>query len=142
MCLVSKHYFPNIALKDIKCYKVVKVHHTNAMDLYYTPFQCLHIPSWVIKGEEPFRPDTKKINRVPIFGGPSIETVINGGLIHSYSHLKVAINALYQLNMRYQDKYKYEEYKLFVCIIPKFTRYYKGKENDYASKQIKFINEF
>lgn len=142
MCLrISRwhHPFlkPKVARKDIPCYKVLNLKLLNKEALKYTPYK--NLDAWSIVTpcvEEIITKETiwsglyvdeRWGNRLFPSNNIDKDTVITVGAIHSYSY-RTKLEALPpSLN-----------YIRVMAYIPKGTKYYIGKDGDYASEMIKF----
>ena len=141
MCLrISRwhHPFlkPKIARTDIPCYKVLLFNNVHGSNLKDTKFQGLEL--WRIE-----TPQIRMLITQNTFyegliaeGYPSIlelnnmykENEVRQGAIHSFSYKKLKkLQILYSYN-----------YVVLLAYIPKGTKYYIGKDGDYASEMIKF----
>ena len=141
MCLVVTNKEKKEADSVIKCYKVVKY---TAQDGYKTPCTEFNISMPIIKGERLLIALGDEFIRDNDF---EHYTEVDGGFIHVFETKTSA--ALYAdiLNMFNSCPNGYE-YKVFKCIIPKGTKYYKGtfnyycgKMSCYAAKQVMFCEE-
>ena len=121
MCLIAKTNTPLIAKEDIVCYKYL----IRPCFLYRTPIWYAKVHPFLWKlFDKPF----KAKGREEITSCENCYR-IEGGFIHSYQHQDInylPVNNLIQ----------------FKCIIPKGTEYFEDvNNNEYASKQIKFIKK-
>lgn len=135
MCLeVSRihHPFlkPKVARKDIPCFKLLSVE--TKKEFPYAPYDTfiLHTPIAIkaIEEEDIFvslqgdNPDSWKTKK---------RDYIGGGAIHSFRTYKEA-------RKMQTHNTNYFECIILLAYIPKGTKYYIGKDNDYASEMIKF----
>jgi len=141
MCLrISRwhHPFlkPKIARKDIPCYKVLLFSNVHGSNLKDTKFQGLEL--WRIETPQTGRLVTQNAFYEGLIaeGYPSIlelnnmykENEVGQGAIHSFSYKKLKkLQILCSYN-----------YAVLLAYIPKGTKYYIGKDGDYASERIKF----
>lgn len=123
MCLISRTVIPSIAQEDIVCYKVLE---RNTF-FYRTPYvgdivfpfilKVLNIP-FKAKGPERIEPYGREL------------WTIDRGFIHSYKTKKP----------NYARTIRGKRAVYFECTIPKGSEYFEDiNNNEYASKQIKFI---
>ena len=123
MCLVKKSIFPRFTLEDKIVYKIVYEH--NILGVYRTPYQHQVITfNREYKGEW-FYDD---------FIESLFASEISEEYIHSIKDLKTAKQ--YIKNMKF-------DYPLCIvkAVIPKYTLYWEGKDNDIASRRIKYIDK-
>ena len=126
MCLFKDkgfhpHNRPLIAKEDIVCYKKLQLVGNN---IYITPFTDTQVPIECIQDKVPFEAIIlHKFNFIwrHIFG---FGNLVVDGFIHTF-----------------QEDDGRRSYKVFKCIIPKGTKYFIGKERDYASERIIFLEE-
>lgn len=126
MCLIKdKKYHPFnrplIAERDIPCYKKLQ---QVRKDVYITPVLDIKVPIECIQGKVPFEAtilDKFSFIWRHILG---FGNLVENGFIHSF-----------------QEDDEYRMYEVFKCIIPKGTKYFIGKENDYASERIIFLEK-
>ena len=125
MCLQTDSNIPKIANEDITCYKVLRITKEGQLTSYYHPTM-----KWEIgkEYEEPDSVDCKYLE-------------VNGGVFHSYKKL---LDAQWENMMSVVYNYD-DRVGVFMCIIPKGTRYYEGwtldEEASYASKRLKVVGE-
>lgn len=118
MCLVKIHKFPKISWKPITCYKILQKRKNN----YSTPYLNYSITKdkEVIKGNENF------------FKG-LISKIICGWGVHAYINRYDAFELA-------QYCCKVDQviggYVVIKCIIPRFTFYFKGKNNEICSRKM------
>lgn len=115
MCLIKLHKYPKIAKKDIFCIKVLK----KSDYALITPYTKHEIRSNIQK---------EKLNSIDL-----ISTIkccyISENWIHSHT--------FYASLHRYFNNGFY----IFLCIIPKGTLYYIGKDDDYCSKELIYLKK-
>ena len=117
------------AKEDIVCYKVLCVHDGNL----YTPYTADEVPYQIYKGEVPMVGDPLKSRR--IFKRIFHSDVIEEGYIHTFRVEQCALSTAEHFErMGFKTR-------IFKCIIPKGTYYYRGTERDYASEQIVYKHE-
>ena len=118
MCLVKIHKFPRISWKPIICYKVLKVHKGN----YMTPCVDYFISRdrEVIKGNENFFEGLKDIK-------------ICGWGVHAFTNM---YNAMNMANYFCMIDQRIGGHVVVKCIIPRFTFYFKGKNNEICSRKM------
>lgn len=122
MCLVKKSIFPKFTLKDKVVYKIV---YLNSLGAYISPFRCD-----LIELNKEYKGEWLNFNLVTSF----LTFEIHDGYIHSIKTLKDAIryiNDMHLLGPTY----------ILKAIIPKYTLYWEGVDNDVASRKIKYIDE-
>ena len=113
MCLTTKQRFPKISLKPIIVYKAVnKKNKSPYLFFDYAPY---------IKNKSIFK-DRKKSYKVRLNGLIHIYE----GYIHAYISEAVAW-------------FTENPNTIYKCIIPPFTRYYRGDMFEICSKRIKFL---
>jgi hypothetical protein len=128
MCLIKnkKHHpfnHPLIAKEDIICYKVLspssKPYH------FSTPIIGDEINT-IIHMELQIPYKAKKPSSISFFIGHvlGVSNTVTEGFIHTFSVC-----------------YPHSAYALFKCVIPKGTKYFVGKDGDYASEQIIFVEQ-
>lgn len=123
MCLYTENREPFLAKEDIICYKILR--RTRFPSIYKTPvmetlvIKFPYIKS-VLKAE-----GIQKVIRMPC---PEDIFEVSEGFIHTYKYMESALSWI-----------KCRGYVVFVCTIPKGTRYYEC-DNMYASEKI-IINE-
>ena len=127
MCLITNNKFPKITTKPIKVYKIVEV----CSDKFRSCF---------ISGHDLF-----EINTEPIFPLMSSDDtyydyseydtprkIVKRGYIHSFTNPDKAIRLL-NYNMLISG---FKEYSVIECIIPRFTFYFIGNNEDICSKEL------
>ena len=132
MCLMTIQSKPEIADKDIICYKMVE--RTKIKGIYKSTFQGFE---YIIRQLYTNNLDIRFANRVirnlcPSYPHLGIYT-IEEGMFHSY------ISPLYPLEVNIIPNWT-----ILKCIIPKGAYYYEGefaKTPSYASSQIKILEE-
>lgn len=129
MCLIKnpsahKHNRPLIAKENIICYKFLK--YWKKYDEYYTSVQNEGVPNKCIKEKVPFKAPILNIFKFiwnHILGN---KYIVEEDFIHTYIKIhKVVLEPCDRI--------------IFKCIISKGTLYYVGIDNDYASRQIIFL---
>ena len=126
MCLFKNQKFhphnrPLVAEEDIICYKKLS---RVREDIYLTPCTDTQVPIECIQNKVPFKAIIlHKLsfiwNHILGFGN-----FVEDGFIHTF-----------------QEADGYRMYETFKCIIPKGTKYFIGRERDYASEEIIFLEE-
>lgn len=124
MCLVKKSIFPRFTLKDKIVYKII--YENNILGtVYRTPYQ-----HQVITFNKEYKGEW--------FYDDLIESLfaseISEGYIHSIKDLKTAKQ--YIKNMKF-----YHPLYIVKAVIPKYTLYWEGVDNDIASRRIKYIDK-
>lgn len=123
MCLVKKSIFPRFTLKDKVVYKVVYLDPT--LNKYVTPFQdCPITLNKEYKGAWIYS------NLIKSLFVPEIHE----GYIHSIKSLKDALRYV-------KDYHLLGTICILKAIIPKYTLYWKGVNNEMASRRIKYIGK-
>ena len=152
MCLLTTNKKVRVSKEDIVCYKIVK----KKGDRFVTPFREAAISSSIIAGTENFKGKVDEFKR-NLYGDPKIPNVyvnyaysrkknykVEDGFVHTYKNLSDAIKLMKYDYIAYAMEDD-EELRLFKCIIPKGCKYYAGKtwgkDESYASKEIKFVEE-
>lgn len=126
MCLFKDKNFhphnrPLIAERDIPCYKKLQ---QVKKDIYITPILDIKVPIECIQDKVPFKAiifDKLSFIWRHVFG---FSVLVEDGFIHSF-----------------QKDDEYRMYDVFKCIIPKGTKYFVGREGDYASERIIFLEK-
>lgn len=129
MCLTIKRIKhltlkPKKAKKDIIVYKILRSNLLLGKNMYYTPFRLC-----IVDIKEPLICD--------VFDTPHLsdrEYIINFG-IHTYKNIR-SIKKKY--NISHIPK---GSFAIFKCIIPKGTLYWVGKNGEYASERIEFVEQ-
>lgn len=121
MCLVKKSIFPKFTLKDKVVYKIV---YLNSLDIYKSPFR-----NDSIELNKEYKGKWLNFNLVTSF----LTFEIYDGYIHSIKTLKDAI--------RYTRDHLLSPAYILKAVIPKYTLYWEGVNNEIASRRIKYINE-
>lgn len=115
MCLITTKDIPEITQEDIVCYKFYKLRGTKL----FSPYQDML--------------------------APNINEVVNTVLDRAYLHRYRGKNPIYMINrgfhsFRYLEEligeshfWKYSDVRIFKCIIPQGTKYYKGKFHNFPS---------
>lgn len=118
MCLVKIHKFPRISWKPITCYKVLQRRKNN----YVTPCVNYSITKdrEVIKGYENF------------FNGLKCKT-IHGWGVHAFTNM---FDALQMAQYFCRIDQVIGGHVVVKCIIPRFTFYFKGKNNEICSRKM------
>jgi len=118
MCLVKIHKFPRISWKPIICYKVLK----RQKGSYMTPCVNYFITEnkEVIKGSENFFEGLKSRN-------------IYGWGVHAFTNMFDAMNTANYFCMIDQ---RIGGHVVVKCIIPRFTFYFYGKNNEICSRKM------
>lgn len=124
MCLVKKSIFPRFTLRDKIVYKVV--YENNILGtVYRTPYQ-----HQVITFNKEYKGEW--------FYDGLLETLfgseITEGYIHSIKDLKTAKQFI-------KNNQFYRPICIFKAVILKYTLYWEGKDNDIASRRIKYIDK-
>lgn len=123
MCLVKKSIFPKFTLRDKIVYKVVYSNYSPGG--YRSPFR-----NYLIELDKEY--EGERLNSNPITSFLTFK--IYDGYIHSVKSLKDAL--------RYIDTMKFSRNTYILkAVIPKYTLYWEGKNNDIASRKIKYIDE-
>lgn len=135
MCLEKKSRIPRIATKNIIVYKILKSEDNKLFTQFYGYkveigktykgiFDKYHI--FIKHGLRIFTN-----NIICFLISLFYSKFITSGYIHSYSSYA---------NIPYIFKYCYiNNYYIIKCIIPRGTLYFIGKDNDIASRKIKYI---
>ena len=130
MCLISKYKKAFIADEDIYCYKILSM---NSRGEYRTHYLKQPVNDSIINGNETFKAigdeEIVKQQYKSIF---SYRYHIGKGFIHTYDRKRAIVQ-----RCNWHSLYN----KIFECVIPKGTKYYMGENDDYASKEIRFIRE-
>lgn len=121
MCLVKKSIFPKFTLKDKVVYKIV---YLNSLGAYISPFRYD-----LIELNKEYKGEWLNFNLVTSF----FTFEIHDGYIHSIKTLKDAIH--------YTRDHLLSPAYILKAVIPKYTLYWEGIDNDIASRKIKYINE-
>lgn len=122
MCLVKKSIFPRFTLKDKVVYKIV---YLNSLDAYMSPFRYD-----LIELNKEYKGEWLNFNLVTSF----FTFEIHDGYIHSIKTLKGAIRYI-------NDMHLLRPAYILKAIIPKYTLYWEGVDNDIASRRIKCIDK-
>lgn len=122
MCLVKKSIFPKFTLRDKVVYKIV---YLNSLGAYISPFHCD-----LIELNKEYKGEWLNFNLVTSF----LTFEIHDGYIHSIKSLKDALRYV-------KDMYLLGPTYILKAIIPKYTLYWEGVDNDVASRKIKYIDE-
>lgn len=123
MCLVKKSIFPKFTLKDKIVYKIVYL--DPVLNKYVTPFRdCPITLNKEYKGTWIY---SNLIKSFLVFE-------IHEGYIHSIKDLKSAKLCIKKWSF-------HEPLYIIKAIIPKYTLYWKGKDNNIASRRIKYIDK-
>ena len=137
MCLYVTHLEPEIADKDIVCYKLVK--RTKIKGIYKSSFQRFeYVISQLYTNNINYSFANKVIKKERIFISYMNyleEDFIEEGMFHSYMTLSYSLQNSIQL--LYNGV-------ILKCIIPKGAYYFEGKFDEtpsYASSQIKILEE-
>jgi len=129
MCLSKTSIYPKIAKKDILCYKIAKQVSKGELIRYKAPYQI-----------ENHYYELNSTQVAVNFKDCSIDRRIFHGY-HSFRNWKSV-----KKEMLYWELYRiYHKMVVIECIIPKSTRYYKGRfEPDtlkcFASEKLRFTN--
>ena len=121
MCLVKKSIFPRFTLKDKVVYKIV---YLNSLDAYISPFRCD-----LIELNKEYKGEWLNFNLVTSF----LTFEIHDGYIHSIKTLEGAIH--------YIKDHLFTPAYILKAVIPKYTLYWEGVDNDIASRRIKYIDK-
>lgn len=123
MCLVKKSIFPKLTLKNKVVYKIA--YFETIPDEYATPFRnCQIILNQEYKGKWFL---SNLINSL-------FSSEIHDGYIHSVKDLESA--------KLYTNRYSFcEPVYILKAVIPRYTFYWEGKDNDIASRRIKYIDK-
>ena len=149
MCLISKAAKPIRAKENIIVYKIFKEQFVPGCNIILvTPFTYNHynMNKRVLKANfkkliySNYRSYLKSILKYYLFRKGYRSSVkfcdnthtygIVDGFFHSYNNLELATNQASELNC-----------EIYKCIIPKNTFYYKGINNDLASRKLKIIEK-
>lgn len=124
MCLTKKSIFPRFTLKDKIVYKIV--YENNILGtVYRTPYQYQ-----VITFNKEYKGEWFCSNLIISL----FDSEISDGYIHSIKDLETT-----ELYIRKASFCK--PVYILKAVIPKYTLYWEGKDNDIASRRIKYINE-
>ena len=126
MCLYSKKLFPKRAEKDIICYKYLMYEDSTLV----TPVTKTKVTEDQLKRKVPFKARfSLGLVSITFDSDNSIVFGISRGWIHTCKQPS-------------NDEY-YRSIITYKCIIPKGTLYYENMfGNEYASKEIKFIEKY
>ena len=118
MCLVKIHKLPRISWKPITCYKVLQRRKNN----YVTPYVNYSITKdrEIIKGGENF------------FSGLKCKHIYGWG-VHAFINMFTAMKTAQYFCMIDQVIGGYVVVK---CTIPRFTFYFKGKDNEICARKM------
>lgn len=136
MCLRTNQGVPNIAPKNIECFKLYK-RGESMLDL--TPFEEALICDAELKGIRVFLPFNLYLNpkKIEEINSKKPEFVVSSGYIHTYKTYAHA-----KCNKEVLEKYYDEEFFIAKCIIPKGYEYFEGVDSNgtpgYASDGIIF----
>lgn len=122
MCLVKKSIFPKFTLRDKVVYKIV---YLNSLGVYISPF-CYDL----IELNTEYKGEWLNSNLVTSF----LTSEIHDGYIHSIKSLKDALRYV-------KDTHLLGPTYILEAIIPKYTLYWEGVNNDVASRKIKCIDK-
>lgn len=129
MCLYSTRDKPQIADKDIPCYKVLLYKN----EQYYTPFI-----DYRVQFEQKMVDDTEEIVPKAVFDYFEVEH----GYFHTCGTLGAVRNILMQLKVNSSRSRKpLPKLRIFKATIPKGSAYYEGVREDYCSKELIIHNE-
>ena len=120
MCLKTNKNVPNIATRNIDCFKIYK-RGENGFAL--TPYQESLICDTELKGIKPFLPfniyfNPKKIEEI---NSKKTEFAVSSGYIHTYMYYAHAKEHKEFLENNYEEKFFVAK-----CIIPKGYEYFQG----------------
>lgn len=128
MCLYkNKKYHPSnkplVAKEDIVCYKQLEINYS--VNEYETPCTHSKVPIECLTKKIPFK--AVILNKAQFIWRHILgfSNIVENGFIHSHMYYP-SPNFLYDV---------------FKCIIPKGTKYFVGKDGDYASEQIIFLKQ-
>lgn len=135
MCLKTNSYNPQIAQKDIKCYKVLK--YERYYKKYFTPYNGTLVNDAIINGVANFWAKGERKFSISDYDKKTLLYNVGGGYIHTYKEYDDKIKHQYQ-------SYMWNEYAVFECIIPTGSIYYEGYDGNtqvksFASNCIKFV---
>ena len=127
MCLITTKNIPEIAQKDIVCYKFYVLHKVKDdinlpsydKDGYLSPYQGMLAP----KINEVVNTVLDRVYLCKC-GGNNSTYMINRGF-HSFKYIDDLTKELYF--------WQSSDIKIFKCIIPKGNKYYEGKFDDFPS---------
>lgn len=117
---------PLKAKTDIVCFKVLLKTHDNR---FVTPSQRMEISPDCLYHKQPLKASILSYFRFFKYHILGKRGIVTDGFIHTYETLNLRIYA--------DPKY----YTIFKCIIPKGTWYYRGLANQYASRNIIFLEQ-
>ena len=113
MCLITTKNIPEIAQEDIVCYKFYKLYDNGEL---FSPYQGSHAPA-INKVANTL------LDRAYLSNYRAAYMVSRG--FHSFKYLDNLIKEL--------DFWLSFDIEIFKCIIPKGTKYYEGKFDDFPS---------
>ena len=113
MCLYKTHWFPKIALKPIKCYKVVRTPFSFEKSFYTLYTEKLY------NLNEPIEHSVKSLGL--------FKRTLEGEVVHAYINY---IEALKRKNITCQ------QVKIVECVIPRFTIYWSGILNEIGARRL------
>lgn len=122
MCLVKKSIFPKFTLRDKVVYKIS---YLNSLGAYISPFYYN-----LIEINKEYKGEWLNFNLVTSF----LTFEIHDGYIHSIKTLKDALRYV-------NDMHLYGPTCILKAVIPKYTLYWEGVDNDIASRRIKYIDK-
>lgn len=132
MCLRIKERKQQTATHPITVYKIV----IQIDNDYYTPYTNTPILPETLQGLVPFEAKGKAHVIKDVFS-----LMVSKGTIHTHANASEAFYIADFLNRKSS-----EHHIVYECEIPKGVKYYKGKgeggDNEYASKQIRFVKRF
>lgn len=122
MCLIKKSIFPKFTLKDKIVYKVVYECFIYEI-VYRTPYQ-----HQVITLDKEYKGEWMYSNWITSL----FNSEISDGYIHSMKDIK-------SVKQFIKNNQLYRPICIVKAVIPKYTLYWEGKNNDIASRRIKYI---
>ena len=129
MCMHTKTSEASYAKEDIICYKVMDKSGYDGG--WVTPYMRTPVSDSIVSGEKNFKANSYERVRADGFYSGYFE--ITSGFIHTFASPSNAIIHAKSFSCG----------KVFTCIIPKGVKYYRSSNgHHYASKEIKFVNNY
>lgn len=126
MCLYKCRYLPNISQHDLIVYKFLIIKDQE----FYTPYMCSKITPDSIQIGKIARPFKFIIDLL-------CSKTISQGFVHTFRNIEQAKKEAHSVG------YCFHPYKVVIyeCVIPKYTFYYYGGNEDIAARKIKYIKQ-
>lgn len=127
MCLLAYSNIPLYCVKEITCYKIIRIQHGIRTGLFQDTYEYPEIK------EGTTITDSEELSMIKI----NDKYAINKGLYHAYTDIIKAEGILN--TVAFNEGISGDHFELWECVIPVLSSYFIGNRKDICSKSLKFI---